>query len=39
MKKRMRLNRRKSRKLFTRGAKNVKRRNYRGSPMRGGIKL
>lgn len=39
MKKRMRMSRSRSRKLFTKTASSVKSRNYRGAPMRGGIRL
>lgn len=39
MKKRARMSGRKSRKLFTRTAKKVHRRNGLGNPMRGGIRL
>lgn len=37
--KRTRLSRRKSRKMFTKGASRVNGKNYGGSPMRGGIRL
>lgn len=39
MKSRKRMSRGKSRKSFTRGALNVKKRNYGTNPMRGGIRL
>lgn len=37
--KRKHLNRKKSRKNFTRGATNIKAKNYKSGPMRGGIRL
>ena len=37
--KRRKLSRKKSRKIFTRGAVNVKKRNLRARPMRGGFRI
>lgn len=37
--KRRKLSRRKSKKIFTRGAVNIKRRNIRARPMRGGFRI
>lgn len=37
--KRRKLSRRKSKKIFTRGAVNIKRRNNRSRPMRGGFRI
>lgn len=37
--KRRKLSRRKSKKIFTRGAVNIKRRNTRARPMRGGFRI
>lgn len=37
--KRRKLSRRKSKKIFTRGAVNIKRRNNRARPMRGGFRM
>jgi len=37
--KRSRIPRRKSKRMFRKGASRVHKRNYRGSPMRGGIRL
>lgn len=37
--KRRKLSKKKSRKIFTRGAVNVKQRNLRAKPMRGGFRI
>ena len=37
--KRRKLSKRKSRKIFTKGAVNVKKRNFRAKPMRGGFRI
>lgn len=37
--KRRKLSRRKSRKIFTKGAVSVKRKNLRAKPMRGGFRI
>jgi len=39
MKKRFKMNKRKSKKLFSRTARKVHKRNSAGHPMRGGIRL
>ena len=39
MSKRRKLSRRKSRKIFTRGAVAVKKKNLRSKPMRGGFRI
>lgn len=39
MRKRMRLNKKKSRKVFSKTSARTNARNFRGSPMRGGIRL
>lgn len=36
---RRKLNKRKSKRMFTRGAMRIKKRNYNRSPMRGGYRL
>lgn len=37
--KRRKLSKKKSRKIFTKGAVNVKKRNFRARPMRGGFRI